>query len=122
MSYITGIGTANPVDRFSQSIIAEFMMRAMKLDNGDGRRLRAIFKATGIEYRHSVLGDYGRVKDFTFFPDTPDLAPFPGTEKRLQIFRENALVLSIDSFKDLLASCPGFQVKDITHLIVVCCT
>ncbi|MEX2235685.1 MAG: type III polyketide synthase [Cyclobacteriaceae bacterium] len=122
MSYITAIGTANPAHRFSQSTIAEFMLRAMKLNNGDARKLKTIFRASGIEYRHSVLEDYGRVKDFTFYPDTRDLEPFPGTEKRLQIFRQNALALSIASLEDLLQSYPDFEIGELTHVIVVCCT
>jgi predicted naringenin-chalcone synthase len=122
MSYITAIGTANPVNRFSQSMIAEFMLRAMKLNNGDGRKLKTIFRASGIEFRYSVLEDYGRIKDFTFYPDTLDLEPFPGTEKRLEVFRRHALALSVESFKDMVRSCPGFKVGDISHLIVVCCT
>ncbi|HTF28361.1 MAG TPA: hypothetical protein VK625_05910, partial [Flavitalea sp.] len=122
MSYITAIGTANPAHRFSQSIIAEFMMRAMKLNNGDSRKLKTIFRASGIEFRHSVLEDYGRIKGFTFYPDTIDLEPFPGTEKRLQIFRQHALALSLASINDMVESFPGFDIRDITHVIVVCCT
>jgi prepilin-type processing-associated H-X9-DG protein len=122
MSYITAIGTANPPHRFSQSIIAEFMLRAMKLNNGDGRKLKTIFRATGIEYRHSVLEDYGRIKDFTFYADSADLEPFPGTEKRLHIFRTNALLLSVASFDNMLQCYPGLTRSDITHVIVVCCT
>ena len=122
MSYITAIGTANPVNRFHQSLIASFMMRAMKLHNGDGRKLQTIFRASGIEYRHSVLDDYGKVKDFTFYADTDDLEPFPGTERRLKAFRQHALALSIASCKDMMSSYPEFNIQDITHLIVVCCT
>lgn len=122
MSYITAIGTANPPNRFSQSLIADFMMRAMKLNNGDGRKLKTVFRASGIEFRHSVLEDYGRVKDFTFFPDTEDLEPFPPTDRRLQIFRQNALSVSVASFRDMLQLLPNRQAPEITHLIVVCCT
>jgi prepilin-type processing-associated H-X9-DG protein len=122
MSYITAIGTANPVHRFSQSMIAEFMLRAMKLNNGDGGKLKTIFRASGIHYRHSVLEDYGRVKDFTFFSDTADLEPFPSTEKRLQVFREHALGLSMRAVTDMLLTHRAFDVREVTHLIIVCCT
>jgi prepilin-type processing-associated H-X9-DG protein len=122
MSYITAIGTANPAHRFSQSNIAEFMLRTMKLNNGDERRLRTIFRASGIDYRYSVLEDYGRTKDFTFYPDTADLEPFPGTEKRLSAFREHALNLSIAAFRNMMLSRPSFRMDEITHIIVVCCT
>ena len=122
MRYITAIGTANPPNRFSQPLIAEFMLRAMELSNGDERKLKAIFRASGIEYRHSVLDDYGKVSDFTFYADTVGLEPFPGTARRLQVFRQHALQLSIASFQNMLLSCPGFRPGDITHVIVVCCT
>ncbi len=122
MSYISAIGTANPRHRFSQSTIAEFMTRAMKLNNNDSRKLKTIFRASGIDFRYSVLEDYGRVKDFTFYPDTKDLEPFPGTEKRLKSFRQNALALSVASFQDMLRSFSHFSVREISHVIVVCCT
>lgn len=122
MSYITAIGTANPANRFCQSMIADFMLRAMRLGNGDARKLKMIFRASGIAYRHSVLEDYGKVSDFTFYPNTSDLEPFPGTAMRLEVFRRHALDLSTDAFRSMLGSCPGFQTSSITHLIVVCCT
>lgn len=122
MSYITAIGTANPANRFSQSIIAEFMMRTMALSNGDARKLKTIFKASGIEYRYSVLEDYGKVKDFTFYPPAPELESFPGTEKRLQVFRNHALNLSLDAVRDMNKRYDGAGVSGVTHLIVVSCT
>jgi len=122
MSYITAIGTANPIHRFSQSTIADFMLRSMKLNNGDGRKLKTIFKATGIEYRHTVIEDYGRTGDYTFFSRAANFEPFPSTENRLHFFREHALGLSVASVKDLLSSTKSFDVKEVTHLIVVCCT
>lgn len=122
MSYITAIGTANPAYRLSQAGIAAFMMKAMQLNNGDSRKLKTIFKASGIEYRHSVLEDYGKLKDFTFYANTADFLPFPGTEKRLQVFRQNALALSVASLNDMALSFPAFNVQHITHIIVVCCT
>lgn len=122
MSYITAIGTANPENRFSQSVIAGFMLRSMDLHNGDARKLKAVFRASGINYRHSVVEDYGREENFTFFPDTGDMEPFPSTEKRLQIFREHALALSVNSFRDMVRTYESVEVREITHLIVVCCT
>jgi len=122
MSYITALGTANPSNRIHQSLIADFMLRAMKLCNGDSRKLKTVFRSSGIEYRHSVLADYGKVNDFSFYPNTPDLEPFPGTEKRLQVFRQYALSLSVASCQDMLKDYPAFNVKAITHVITVCCT
>ena len=55
MSYITAIGIANPPHRFSQSKIADFMVKAMQLNQNESRLLHTIFKASGIDYRYSVL-------------------------------------------------------------------
>ena len=86
MSYITAIGTANPAHRFKQTQIAEFMVRAMQLDQRQSRKLRAIFKASGIDYRYSVLGDYGLENDYTFYSNTNDLQPFPINRKKIGHF------------------------------------
>lgn len=122
MSYITAIGIANPPHKFSQSKIADFMVKSMQLNHNESRLLHTIFKASGIEFRHSVLEDYGRDTDFTFYSNSPDFEPFPTTEKRLSIFSENVLTLSSNAVDNMLQSVPDFDVKEVTHLIVVCCT
>lgn len=122
MSYITAIGTANPRHRFSQSTIADFMLHTMSLHNGDSRKLKTIFKATGIEYRHSVLEDYGRTSGFTFYSQAENFEPIPSTEKRINIFRANAVGLSKASVDQLVKDYPSTKLKAVTHLIVACCT
>lgn len=122
MSFVTAIGTANPAHRFSQSTIADFMLRSMKLRNGDARKLKTIFRVSGIEYRHSVLEDYGRTEGYTFFSRTADFEPFPSTEDRLSVFRKEAAGLSANAVADLLSFYPSFDLKKVTHLVVVCCT
>ncbi len=122
MSNITAIGTANPTRRFKQSQLADFMVHAMQLDPVGSRKLRAIFNASGIDFRHSVLEDYGLKEGFTFYPDTPDFEPFPSTAKRLAFFRSNALDLSEAAVQQMLLSVPGFRLNRVTHLITVCCT
>lgn len=122
MSYISAIGTANPHHRFNQTTIADFMVHAMKLDKANERKLRTLFKASGIDHRHSVIEDYGRKENFTFYPDDQASDHYPSTEARLQIFRENALPLSIRAVQAMLNQLPDFDVKKITHLVVVCCT
>jgi len=122
MSYITAIGTANPPYRYEQSQIADFMTKAMKLDARDDRKLRTIFQASGIDYRYSVLEDYGLESGYTFFPDNKDLEPFPSTATRLKLFRQHALELSVLSVRNMLNERPEFNLQDVTHLITVTCT
>ncbi len=122
MSYITAIGTANPIHRFSQATIADFMQRTMTLHNGDVRKLKTVFKASGIQYRHSVLEDYGKTEDFTFYSKAENFEPVPTTEKRINVFRANAVSLSKSAVEDLISKYKQVNVQDVTHLIVVCCT
>lgn len=122
MSYLTAIGTAAPAHRFDQSTLSDFMIRAMGLDMTSSRKLRTVFNASGIAHRHSVLEDYGKTGDYEFYANTPDLEPFPSTQRRQVIFRQYAPALSVAAVDDLLASLPGFDVSTITHLIVVSCT
>ena len=121
MSYITGISTANPDNRFPQPAIAEFMLRTMHLMNGDSRKLKTIFKASGIQYRHSVLTDYGKTENFNFYPESNN-GNLPSTRDRLDIFRAHALPLSLEASRKILQKSAHLQAADITHLIVVCCT
>lgn len=122
MSNITAIGTANPPHRFRQSQLADFMVKAMQLSQQDSRKLRKVFNASGIDYRYSVLEDYGLERDYTFYANTPDFEPFPSTAKRLKLFRENALNLSLTAVQNMLQEIPEFNLQEITHLVIVCCT
>jgi prepilin-type processing-associated H-X9-DG protein len=122
MSYITSIGTANPRNKVSQSAIAEFMIRAMQLNDSGARKLRILFRKTGIESRYSVLADYGKKEGFDFYTNSLDFEPFPSTKKRLQLFRQHSLTISLEAIQACLAGKPDLDKKSITHLIVVSCT
>ncbi len=122
MSFLTSIGIAVPNNRFEQSEIGKFMTKAMQLDYENGRKLNAIFRSSGISHRHSVLEDYGKEKDFSFYSNAEDFEPFPSTETRMHTYQQYAAELSINAIKDCITKQPGFEVRDITHLIVVSCT
>lgn len=122
MSFVTSIGTANPPHLLNQSAIADFMIHAMGLGADDARKLRVLFRASGIETRYSVLDDYARVSDFHFFENSENLEPFPSTRRRLELYRRHALALSLDAAHQCLAAIPGLRRDAITHLIVVSCT
>jgi len=121
MSFITAFGTAHPSNQFSQLALADFMVRSMQLNQDDERKLRTIFRATGIEKRYSVLADYGKSKDFEFYPNSANFEPFPSTQKRLEAFREHALPLSLAAINKITSS-TSIDLQKITHLIVVSCT
>ena len=122
-SYLGAIGTANPTHRIAQPQIAEFMARALQFGEGDTRKLRALYRVSGIGQRYSVLPDYGRpVGEYTFFPNTPTLEPFPSVGQRMAVYRHEALPLAMEAVRASLGQVPGFAVGSITHLVTVSCT
>jgi len=120
MSFITAIATANPQNRFAQPEIQAFMLKTMTFQNGESKKLKAIFKASGINFRYSVLADYGKTTDFEFYPENGNTSP--STRDRLEIFRRTALPLSVDACTKLFSNAPFIDRQRITHLIVVSCT
>ena len=122
-SYLGAIGTANPTHLIAQPQIAEFMARALQFGEGDTRKLRALYRVSGIGQRYSVLPDYGRpVGEYTFFPNTPTLEPFPSVGQRMAVYRHEALPLAMEAVRASLGQVPGFAVGSITHLVTVSCT
>ncbi len=106
-SFINALGTAVPEPCFSQNQIAEFMASALRFGETDRRRLGALYRSTKIDQRHSVLPDYGRQPgEFTFYPNTPDLEPFPTVTQRMAVYRREALPLALRAVE----ACLGVEV------------
>ncbi len=123
-SYVCAIGTASPPCRLEQVRIAEFMIQALDLDADAARKLRALYRATGIGHRATVVPDYGRTNpaEFTFYPPTPDLEPFPSVSRRMALYRQEAVPLAVAAAQDCLARVPMLAPTELTHLITVSCT
>ena len=116
------MGMAVPDHRFDQNRIADFMAKAMNLNADGERRLRALYRSTRIRQRHSALPDYGLTNgEFTFYPNTPDLEPFPTVQRRMAAYRQHAVPLAEKALKTCLAE-SAVKAADITHLITVSCT
>lgn len=118
---IQSIGTATPGTRIPQGHILDFMLKAHRLSGNDADRLKALYRATGIHYRHSVISDYANGKS-DLFPESEDLEPFPTVAQRMQVYRNRALGLAVDAIADCLLPMPSFRLSTITHLISVSCT
>lgn len=121
MSFITAIATANPAHLFKQQDIACFMQRAMQLNDQDTRKLNVLFKASGIETRYSMLEDYGKKEDYTFFSNHDSFEPFPTTKKRNEAYQQYAPLLSTVAANKALQQ-SDVEAKQITHVITVSCT
>lgn len=121
-TYISAIGTAVPDHQIAQGAIARFMARTLQLSGAKQQRLLALYRASGIDYRYSVLEDYGRTEGFSFFPDTPGMEPFPDIQQRMQVYQREAIRLSANAAVHCLDQLPTLRRSDITHLVYVSCT
>ncbi len=127
MAAITAIGTANPAFSQAQSEVAIFMSKAFALDKSEARRLQAIYRATGIERRYSVISDYCELPERHHFFKTD--GRLPGTKQRMALYKEHALPLALAAVQDCFSSNfssnngeHGHHCKTITHIITVSCT
>ncbi|HEY0433154.1 MAG TPA: type III polyketide synthase, partial [Chitinophagaceae bacterium] len=121
MSKIISIGTALPRFCHRQQDILKFMQLVYAMDNTSNRKLKFLYEHSGIDFRYSVIPDYSAPsEDWTFYPQSEDLEPFPSIEKRMDIYRKTAFPLAIAAIQDAIEGqiVPG----DITHLITVSCT
>lgn len=123
-SCISAIGIANPDNRIAQNDIYHFMVNAFGLDATNALRLKRIYDHSGIDYRYSVIPDFGNSdpSQYTFFEQATDLEPFPGTQKRLKLYEREAISIAIKAVKNCLDNFEDGILQQITHLITVSCT
>lgn len=99
------------------------MAEALQLNESERRRLNIVYRQTHIDQRHSVIPDYGLLMgEYTFYPNTPGLEPFPTISQRMAIYRKEALPLALGAIYNTLEDYPSFNLQTLTHLIVVSCT
>jgi predicted naringenin-chalcone synthase len=122
-SVISAIGVANPRYCFSQEEILGYMTEAHQLTTHHASRLRKIYELSGIDYRYSVLPDFGRSPDGpSFFGEDRQDVTFPCTRIRMAAYQEHAIQVMVRAVQDLQVKLPEFDLQGITHLITVSCT
>jgi predicted naringenin-chalcone synthase len=85
------------------------------------RKLRYLYRKSGIDIRYSVIPDYSRdIGDWKFYPASEGLEPFPALEQRMDWYRKYAPLLSVDAIRRCLDH--RFREEEITHLVTVSCT
>lgn len=121
MSKIISIATGVPTFKHKQAALFEFAEKMYCKDETESRKLRFLYKQSGIETRYSVVPDYSvPLNERTFFPATEDLEPFPGIEQRMKLFNEHAAILSAKTIENCIQD--KILKTEITHLITVSCT
>jgi len=122
-SVLASIGLANPPHKVAQSDIFSFMAAAHGLSILEKSRLKKIYDGSGIQYRYSVLDDYGKVPgNFSFYGNGEGLEPFPSTRDRARVFESRAADIGFEAVKDCFSKITDFSPSSITHLITVTCT
>ncbi len=122
-SSILSIGIAVPKHKIPQTKVVEFMARAHGMVGPEQGRLRALYRASGIENRYSTIPDYASedMENRAFYPPSVGLNPFPSTKARSDYYRKEAIGLSLSSVKNCLSQ-TSVEAEDITHLITISCT
>jgi len=118
---ILSIGTAVPSNKIEQQEVFEFMSKAHGLSGDEKQRLKALYRVSAIKERYSVVPDYGTLDKslWKLYPPNDSLSPFPDTKTRNDIYKREALPLSLKAIDACLAD---VDKKTITHLITVSCT
>lgn len=119
MSYLLCIESLTPAHVHCQNDVAEFYCSATAADKTVQRKIHAVSRASGIKNRHSVLPDFSPAQQtYRLFDAGPN--HIPGLSGRMQVFDEEALVLSLNTIMRI----NGFdEIKQkITHIITVTCT
>ncbi|MEO8762446.1 MAG: type III polyketide synthase [Bacteroidia bacterium] len=120
MSYIVAIETAVPKHCHTKKDFANFFSNATE-DASVKRKIKIISDKTTIEKRYSVLKDYSLdASEFEFYEKDKNLSPEPSLTKRMAVYKEEAIKLSIETVKKIKNI---DEIKSsITHLITVTCT
>lgn len=120
-AFIHSIGTALPPYITPQSDIADFMVSHLKLSAQEERKLRILYRASGIRQRHSVLPDFSaqnRNDEHVLFKEGER---FPTARPRMKRYQQYALELAREACECALKGAKT-EKADITHLVAVSCT
>ena len=96
-------------------------MHAAYNDETASRKLKILFHHSGINTRYSVVPDFdNRKSGNNLLFENQNI---PNVEKRLDVFKENAVLLAIKAIHDSLQKLNTTLAEfEITHLITVSCT
>lgn len=121
MSKIVSIGIGVPRYKHRQEDLFEFADKVYSNTETESRKLKFLYRQSGISHRYSVVPDYSVVTaERIFFPATDNLEPFPSIERRMQLFNEHAAALSAKTIEECINN--KISKNEITHLITVSCT
>jgi predicted naringenin-chalcone synthase len=121
LSKITSIATGTPPYGHSQDELYAFANAVYSRDAVESRKLKFVYRQSGIDKRYSVLADFSvPPAERSFFSSSADLEPFPDLEKRMRCYNETSVGLSVKTIQHCIKD--KINAAEITHLITVSCT
>ena len=110
-------------DNFYTQDYASQKMQGWVSDERERRLIRALYRKSGIDKRHSVITKFDDESPDAFFQRQPDgTLQEPGTAFRNDIFIESSQPLVVEAARRVIENCPGINPSDITHVVTVSCT
>ncbi|MFB9994435.1 type III polyketide synthase [Deinococcus oregonensis] len=123
--FVHAIETAVPPHVYPQSVIRDVLKAQPELDRLGQRIISTIFNASGIDQRHSAIGEFKRSPDdpagLFYDPATRRMLK-PGTGARNEFYIVEATKLFVQAARQVMAARPSIQPGDITHVVTVSCT
>ena len=121
-AWIHRIDTLLPDFSFAQEE-AMVKMQEWARDDRERRLVRAVYRHSGIERRHSVLRSFeGEGEDAFFRRDAGGALRGPGTAARNDIFSVESRAMSVALARKVIGNCPAVSPADVTHVVTVSCT
>ena len=121
---ILGMGTAVPEYRVDNQTSAAFAEKTSYVDASQSRKVRALYRRSGIEHRGSVLlaqDDASEMVNEFYPPAISECDRGPTTSHRSQRYASEAPALAESAARIALQN-SGVQASEITHLVTVSCT
>lgn len=121
LSKIISIGTAVPAFRHAQDQILSFMQTVYQMDAVEARKLKFLYRQSGIEQRFSAISDFSKEPSaWKFFPSVEAEGPIPSIENRMSLYETAVTPLAKEAIQHCLDG--RLSHSEITHLITVSCT
>ncbi|MEN8148855.1 MAG: type III polyketide synthase [Planctomycetota bacterium] len=118
--WIRGLGCSFPAPSVDQPDAADQVCRLLPFPDPEQKRLRAVFRRTGVKKRHSV--QVSPDGTFALYPSARDLDDRgPTTEERLAWYEREAGPLAVRAAEAAIGEA-GVDPASFTHLTTVSCT
>lgn len=120
--WIQHLETMTPEKVYSQEYASKKMQEWTE-DQRQRRMVRALYRKSGIDKRHSVITSFDNNLPGDFFPLGADGKRRElSTAERNKIYSRESQHLAVELARQTLDSCPGLDPSEVTHVITVSCT